>query len=402
MRAEPRTILRFLLQYFNAIVQLFETQRAEGIIKSEKLDAICKEADSDIKSQLIEYKILKLTNGDYELRKSYEDFLSFILTDFKLDLPESIQKYYYSINELFAVTKTTPEKETVILSNRLEGLYDQIKEFVELVESNTVRLLSETRALKANVEKIDYTEKVQKASFWIDYYIVPLNKILDVNHPMSIANKLYEIGNFTNERRLNFHEEKIRLQFEKLYSFLLQTNDDLLRQSKILTNELLPLIERIKTESLILTGFIEFLRNPDAVMTPPMLLNKRFNPFSKNILLNTIEYFEQFLNQEKFYLDENDVEQDKWIFNRERFRAKLIDRLPVPNFFEWCTETLTEEFKEIETEKFFAMASLLFEDEVEIVAPDKDDVKLKIRTDKLKLEVPKLKIIRKDGVSKVS
>jgi hypothetical protein len=66
-----------------------------------------------------------------------------------------------------------------------------------------------------------------------------------------------EISEYANRRRLDFGDETNRSEFEKLYIQLIQTNTDLLRQSKILTNELLPLLERIRTESLILTGWIE-------------------------------------------------------------------------------------------------------------------------------------------------
>ncbi|MFY8190006.1 MAG: hypothetical protein ACOVK9_03500, partial [Bacteroidia bacterium] len=163
---------------------------------------------------------------------------------------------------LFRKIREGISKDKLILGQRINDLYNEIKEFGEAVEKNTIRLLNETRELKSNVEKLDYQEKVRKASFWIDYYITPLNNILDINHPDSITNRLFDISNYVNVRRLNFEDELIRLQFEKTYNFLVQTNDDLLKQSKLLSNELLPLIERIRTESIILTGWIEFLKAP--------------------------------------------------------------------------------------------------------------------------------------------
>ena len=97
------------------------------------------------------------------------------------------------------------------------------------------KLLTETRELKSNVAKIDYREKVHKASFWIEYYIIPLNQILDVHQYDSVASKLYEVSEYVNQKRLLYQEEDIRSQFEKLYSQLIQVNDNLLRQSKILS-----------------------------------------------------------------------------------------------------------------------------------------------------------------------
>jgi hypothetical protein len=149
MRAEPKSVLRFLLQYFDLLSQLLETQKQESMIRSEILALLCEQHGADVKNQLLEYKILKPLNGDYEMRQVYEEFFSFILTDFKLDLPESIEKYYSSIQSLFANIRGTDASEKQILSKRLEGLYDQVKEFIERVEGNTLRLLAETRALKA-------------------------------------------------------------------------------------------------------------------------------------------------------------------------------------------------------------------------------------------------------------
>src|SRR6202007_166344 len=133
----------------------------------------------------------------------------------------------------------------------------------------------ETRELKANVNRVDYKEKIQRASFWIHYYIIPLNTILDVNEKNSVTNRLLEISEYANQLRLNATDEDIRQSFERLYFMLRQTNDDLLRQSKILTYELLPLIERIRTESIILTGWITFLKNPYKQKVPKIFESKK-------------------------------------------------------------------------------------------------------------------------------
>jgi hypothetical protein len=109
--------------------------------------------------------------------------------------------------------------------------------------------------------------------------------ILDVNHSESISNKLLDVSEYANQRRLNFEDEGIRQSFEKLYHLLIQTNDDLLKQSKILTNDLLPLIDRIRTESLILTGWIEFLKYPYKISPPKLLKMDKVNPLSNKIYL---------------------------------------------------------------------------------------------------------------------
>ena len=191
MKAEPKTILRFLLEHYDAIAELFETQSNEGIIKFEVLNQIVTKHESDIRSQLIEYKILSPVNDNYEIRTVYYNLIEFILSEFKPMLPETIEKYHTSIAELFRKIRENINGDKVTLSQRLNDLAIEVRSFYEMVERNTQSLLQETRELKANVKKIDYREKIVRASRWIDEYIIPLNKILDINHSTSVANKLY-------------------------------------------------------------------------------------------------------------------------------------------------------------------------------------------------------------------
>jgi hypothetical protein len=236
---------------------------------------------------------------------------------------------------------------------------------------------------------------VRKASFWIDYYITPLNTILDVGNAQSITNRLLDISQYINVRRLNFDDELVRQQFEKLYTFLVQTNDDMLKQSKILTNELLPLIERIRSESLILTGWIEFLKNPNKAKDIPFMPKSlRMFGFNNSMYFNALEFVNEYMNNVEIYLDEPDLNiGDKWIFNKDLYMTKLTQELPVANFFEWAGKTLQGEYKEIETEKFFSLSTLLFEDSIELEFDDKAD-RMVIRTSDMNLRVPKINIKR--------
>jgi len=389
MQAEPKTILRFLVQYFDIIEELLMEQRKEGIIKSEVLGRIC--SQTDIRMQLMEYRILNSVKGDFEIRKVYEDFLSFIIGDQRINLPESIEKYHDSITKLFLQIQYTQPDDLVILGERITELQEEVKHLTEMVDRNTNTLLKETRELKANVERIDYLEKVKKASFWIDYYIVPLNKILDINKHDSVASKLYEVSFYINEKRLVFEDEHTRVKFEKLYEYLIQVNDELLRHSKILTHELMPLIERIKTESMILSGFIQFLKKPNKYDTPPMLKDKRVYIYNKNVYFNTLEYFEQFYNQEDVVYEENVDSSEKWVFNMDRYKVNLRKKLPVENFFEWCSKELDYEFREVESEKFFSLCTLLFEEDIKIDV-DEEGKRQRVHTREATYLVPRIKI----------
>ncbi|MCC6601349.1 MAG: hypothetical protein IT223_11860 [Crocinitomicaceae bacterium] len=391
IKAEPRTILTFLYNYFEVVRDLFEFQTHDGIITREDFDHICQKHGPNIKNRLREYRIIRPVGSDYEMRDVYFKMMEFLLLEFKPLLPETIEKYKGAITELFLKIRKGEAADRDILQERIKNLSRQVREFVDLVERNAFRLLNETRDLKSNIDRIEYKDKVHKASFWIEYYILPLNKILDVNHSESVTNKLVEVSEYANRRRLDFADESVRLEFEKLYIQLIQTNTDLLRQSKILTNELLPLLERIRTESLILTGWIEFLRNPYKVETPPLLKGSRTMVYAKDMLYKVREFFEQFQQNEAIVFEDDTADFDKWIFDRDLFKSRLQEQLPVNDFFNWCVKMLAKDFKEIETEKFFAMTGLLFDEDLSIEFPKKNE-RTTIMTTMSKISVPKLKV----------
>jgi hypothetical protein len=398
MKAEPKSILRFLLEHYDIIAELYETQSSEGVIAFETLNGIIKKHDTDIRSQLLDYKILSPVNDNYEIRTVYYNLIEFILSEFKPMLPETIEKYHVSISELFRKIKENINGDKVTLSQRLNDLAIEIRSFYEMVERNTASLLHETRELKANVKKIGYREKIIRASRWIDEYILPLNKILDINHAASVANKLYDISEYSNKFRLNFDDEGSRVQFEKLYFQLIQVNDNLLRQSKILTKELLPLIERIRTESIILTGWIMYLKNPYKQKSPKILKRKEVSIYSKNTFFNAAELFEQFKNDTDVYFEEEANDSEKWIFDKVYYTEKLKSNLPVDNFFKWCNKTLKEDYKKVEIEKFFALTTLAFDEDIERDFGKKAEFE-KIKINDLTLTVPKITINQQHGIS---
>jgi len=391
MRIEPKTIIRFTLEYFDIIRDMFDTHVAEGLLKQEHVAEIFLKHNRNIEAQMLEYKLMRRIGNDFDLRSEYLNFLKFILEEFRPLLPEHIEKYNYSISELFRKIKDEIFGDKDVLDSRVKNISNEIREFVTAVEHNTISLLEQTRALKANLEKVDYREKVQRASFWIDYYILPLNRILDVTHNESVISKLYNISEFVNNKRLNFYDENIRQSFESLYFQLIQTNDDLLKQSRILTNELLPLIERIRTESTILTGFITFLRNPYKTPVPKMFKRKNNMVLSSNAALNAKAFMEQFAKDDTIYLEDLIDNNDKWIFDIDYFKGKLREQLPVNNFFDWAATTLEKEYTAIETDKLFALTTLLFEEDLQLEFDEKKKNK-KIKTDEYTLKVPNITV----------
>ena len=317
-KSEPKTILQFLATHFDLLRQLFDIQvKNEIILKSQVSDAL-KEFGSDIENQLFEHKLLVEQNDDYVINEPYFVLFEFVLQQFKPLLPEEIEKFGQSIRTLFLNIKEGINQDKNILLDRIEALSNEIKKFSNAVTNNTISLLNESRELKANTRKIEYQEKVQKARYLIDYYIIPLNTILDINHSQSIYNELLSISQFSNNKRFDYTDESIRRQFEKLYNLLRQVVKDISKQSSILSNELLPLIDRIRTESEYLQGFHLYLTNGNCYkgIKPPEIFNTtRDNLYNQFIYENTKEYFDQFKNEEDVFIEE-ELEKYK-IYNNQ-------------------------------------------------------------------------------------
>jgi len=391
IKAEPRTILSFLHANFDVVKDLFSYQIADGLITKEVYDMLIQKHGHTMNIRLREYRVIRSLGSDYEMRDVYFKLMEFLMFEFKPLLPETIEKYKGSISELFLKIRKYENQDRDILQERIKNLSHQVREFVDLVERNTFRLLAETRELKSNLDRIEYREKVQKASFWIEYYILPLNRILDVKHSESVTSTVLDVSEYANRRRLDFQDETIRMEFEKLYAQLIQTNTDLLRQSKVLVNELLPLLERIRTESLILTGWIEFLRNPYRMDTPPLLKGSRTMVYAKDMLYKVREFFEQFSVNDYVTLEDGVVDFDKWIFDRDLFKGNLTKSLPVNDFFSWCYQELQKDFQDIETDKFFALCGLLFDGDLQIEFPKKAE-RVTLTTTTSSISLPKIKV----------
>ena len=400
-KSEPKTILQFLATHFDLLRQLFDIQvKNEVILKSQVFDTL-KEFESDIENQLFEHKLLVEQNDDYIINEPYFVLFEFILQQFKPLLPEEIEKFGQSIRTLFLHIKEGLNQDKNILLDRIEALSNEIKKFTIAVTNNTISLLNESRELKANTRKIEYQEKVQKARYLIDFYIKPLNNILDVGHKQSIYNELLLISKYSNNKRFDYTDEGIRRRFEKLYNLLRQVIKDISKQSIILSNELLPLIDRIRTESEYLQGFHLYLTNGNCykeIKPPELFTTSRDNLYNPFIYENTKEYFDQFKNEEDVFIEEERGVLEQWIFNKSEYKSQLDSTLPVEDFFSWCKTALSKEKKNFDFDNYFMITSLIFEEDYEIHLDEKNR-KVSLKTDRGELIMPKLKITKKENVS---
>lgn len=396
-KSEPKSIVRFLATHFDLIRHLFDIQIHEGVITRQQVSDALSDWDSDVEDQLLEYRILTPQNDDFLISEPYFVLLEFILQQFKPLLPEEIDIYGQSIRTLFLQIREGIHLDRNILLERMDALANQIKKFTTAIRNNTTSLQHESRELKANTQNMEYEEKIRKARHLIEFYIMPLNTILDVNHSQSIYNELLHISQYVNKMRFNYENESNRRRFGKLYNLLVQSNTDISSQSAIISNELLPLIERIRTESEYLQGFHIYLTNGDCYKKydPPALFSiSRTYPYQHFVYENTKQYFEQFRHEESVYIEEAGAPEEQWIFDQEEYRQRLESQLPVDDFFSWCGSAISEDKPHFRLDEYFMITSLIFEDDYEIEShhPATNAI---LKSDDVQLVLPRLKIKKK-------
>lgn len=394
MKLNPRTILNFISNNFDFIKLLFDLSKEDNTIKTEELSKICNENNIEI-SKLTELKIIKeLPNSDFKLNKRYSDFLEFLFQEFYLSLPEQLANRSNAVEEIFTKLQTATDKSKV--SPYISGLIDVIDDFLNDIDSYSTRLINDTESLKSSADSsTDLTLRIKKANFWIDEFIKPLNAILDKSQTKSIVKSISLISAYANQRKFEEEDYHIKKQFDKLYLNALNADQEINIHIKKLTRELLPLLDRIRTNSQILSGlyhFIEDYNTPEKYIAPlPSLIKTdRAYTYSSAYEADTLMYLEHFKPTKKTYIEDELPEFDNWLPNTEYLKEKLQDNLPVENFYQWCFQTLTEDNIKPDMMKYSAISNLIFEKEFD--AEFERSQKFKIEFDDVVLILPKVKI----------
>lgn len=375
MRGDAKSILRFLETNFVALSQFYRIQKQENLIVKETFFEICESSNPKINSQIIqEFQIVKRNvNGDFEMPIDYEKFIGFLLNDFKQTLTDSLENQSKGLVTLFDKLKDANNDSNTTISI-INSIIDLIKNLCADIEKQTYQLWQEYLDLKINKDgNYNYVSKLEKVNFWIKNYIEPLNAILNHHHTESIIHTVRQIKMFANERKETHKINEIRFEFDKLNDQLLNADFDLQSQSKRLTDTLLPLIDRIKTEHQILSGFIEILKstkNKEEVKFLPLFRRSRFLTY--NIDFNIAKEFEKYKEQSAIYAEEPDgIMPSFWHFDKEYYKNKLVNELPLNNFFLWCYNTLNQEYEIVENDKFFALTTLIFETDIVVELSEK-------------------------------
>ncbi len=394
MKLNPRTILNYINSNFDFIKLLFDLSKEDNTVNTAELTKICIENNVDI-NKLIELKILKeLSNSDYKLNKRYSDFLEFLFQEFYLSLPEQLESRSNAIDEIF--TKLQGESDKSKVSLYISGLIDVIDDFLNDIDSYTTRLINDTESLKSSTESsTDLTLRIRKANFWIEEFIKPLNIILDKSQTKSIVKSISLISAYSNQKKFEEEDFNIRRLFDKLYLNALNADYELNIHIKKLTRELLPLLDRIKTNSQILTGFYYFLEDfntPEKYIfpLPSLIKNERSYTYSSNYEADALMYLEHFRPLAIAFIEDEEPEIDNWLPNTDHFKEYLQNCLPVDNFYQWCYDILKEDDVKIDMMKFSSISNLIFEKEFDAEFEDHD--RFKIELDDVILVLPKVKI----------
>jgi len=394
MKLNPRTILNYISNNFDFIKLLFDLSKEDNTIKTAELTKICNENDVSL-NKLTELKIIKeLPNSDYKLNKRYSDFLEFIFQEFYLSLPEQLESRSNAVEEIFIKLQSETNKSKVPIY--ISGLIDVIDDFLNDIESYTTRLMYDTESLKSSVDSsIDLTLRIRKANFWIEEFIKPLNIILDKSQAKSIVKSISLISAYANQRIFEEEDYNIRRQFDKLYLNALNADTELNIHIKKLTRELLPLLDRIKTNSQILTGLYYFLEDFDTPVKyiyrlPSLVKAERTYTYSSNYETDALMYLEHFKPLAKVYIEDEELEIDNWLPNTDYFKELLQNNLPVDNFYQWCFETLNNEAVKLDMMRFFTISNLIFEKEFD--AEFEAHERFIIDLDDVILTMPKVKV----------
>jgi hypothetical protein len=400
-----KDILNFLSKHYDFVHNAFDLGKPDFVIEQERFDTLIDEYNtiSEIKisiSKLADYKFCrKLPTGEYKISGIYTAFLEFIFDDFVLDLPETIKNRYLTITNNFTNLQTTIDESKVVLY--ITEIIKETEDFINDIQRQTYRLLRDTESLKVNADNfIDLTIRIQKANYWIDEYITPLNTVVNREHPDSLYSSISNIQNYSSEKRFSADTISLRKWFEKLYGCAVNTKTELDQTIGKLTRELMPLLDRIKTNSLILSGFYHFVENIDEaenyiISLPNLIRRERSRIMSKNFDTEATFYIDQFNYQapQISYTEESD--EVEWLPDTNHFKGLLLKQNGSDNFYQWCFDILQIYTREITLSKFFYVSNMVLEEDLKIEYTD--DSRFEIKLVDATLRMPQIKVYELSG-----
>lgn len=400
IKLSGKHILKFLQTHYEFVQEVFNISKPDFIIEVNTLDSLIEEHNISNEpklsvSKLIDVKFCRqLPTRDYKINRSYADFLQFIFDDFTLDLPETLKSRYQTIFNLFTELKTESDtNRTIVL---IQNIISVIDVFLNDIHRQTQKLLSDTESLKVNAnEYSDLTKRLEKAIFWIDEYIEPLNKILEKGHPESFYAAIVSIQNYASEKRFIANSYRLKTEYKKLYASAVFARAELDQNLQKLTRDLRPLLDRIKSDSIILSGFYHFVENIDSpvdyhIPIPNLVRKTRVSPIFNEFHSKAQFFVDQFCYKTADVYYEEETEEIEWLPDSAFFKEQLLKEESINDFYQWSFDILKNHTDEITLSKFFTVTNLLLEEDlvVEYVDAERKQIEL---ADAVVL-IPKVKI----------
>ena len=386
----PTRILGFMLENFSFIELLYRIRKEDDSITNDDLQKLCTEKEFN-REKLFEYGILlDQLEGNLIFNIHYKRFIEFLLKESNLSLPDRWANQTKTINEAFAKLQICTDKETIFRIVR--ALRETISDFTTGLNDELRKLFKDTESIKTG-EKTDndLTLRIAKTREWIEVFVKPLNDIFDSRQDLTIIKSLREILDYANYKKFEENDYEIRQLYEQLYFFSDNTNKELNSIIRHLSNELIPLLRRIESNSLILKGLGAFLQKPFGREDLPILARRKNHlVYSKEFGDEASLFLDQFKHRETIYFEDDTTEIDDWIPDSEHYKDELMKNLPVANFYEWCYNQLQTETENISVIKFISLANLIHEKD--FYAEFSDNQKFEIELSDAIIQLPKVKL----------
>jgi hypothetical protein len=386
----PTRILSFMHDNFSFIELLYRIRKEDDSITNDDLQKLCTEKEFN-REKLFEYGILlDQLEGNLIFNIHYKRFIEFLLRESHLSLPDRWANQTKTINEAFAKLRICTDKETIFRIVR--ALRETISDFTTGLNDELRKLFKDTEIIKTGERTDnDLTLRIAKTREWIEVFVKPLNDIFDSRQDLTIIKSLREILDYANYKKFEENDYEIRQLYEQLYFFSDNTNKELNSIIRHLSNELIPLLRRIESNSLILKGLGAFLQKPFARNDLPILARRKNHlVYSKEFADEASLFFDQFKHRETIYFEDDLTEIDDWIPDSEHYKNELMKNLPVPNFYEWCYNQLQTETENISVIKFISLANLIHEKD--FYAEFSDNQKFEIELSDAIIKLPKVKL----------
>ena len=371
---DPKKILRFIADNFDEIKTLYKLQKEKNSLSYEEIEAVFA---TDYKfNALFEYAILEeKIDETFMFRELYFNLIEGLLDDYSLDMPEQISKYHTSLSQLSVRLKSTTSKNEI--NDVIRSLVDDINKFDSQLKRNVKKLIDETKYIKANNDKLEYTQKVKKASELSSRYLEPLNVIMQ-NHSDSIVYLIETVQLDANINRFTHQDINLRGQYEKLSSTFARVKREIQNHNRLLINEVVPLLERIHNESKILTGFINFLSNPNMYAVPEVMQKSSSITYSTETRWEARDIWDSVHEtKEDIVIENTSLIENTWLFDNKKYTTLLHKCLPIDDFYSWIKNVLVDENDTVDSRKFLALSKLIFNQNIEVFYfPIKIDIEL--------------------------